>query len=310
MPIPVEPTFNFQDMDIKTFYSFTNVRKVIMENISVNYISVSFEGGYFYAIYTNFYGYLNFTSVHVSTFNITGPGSLASFENCVFQHNSFLHFQSNAIIDINDCVFHSYNHVLHSAIRGLNSTLNLSGSVHFSNNHVVGAAIFLVYTTEEDVDHSDKSHSKLNVNNETFLHFINNTAKCGGAIYVRNIDTTITVGYKVKMNSFENKARKWHHLIHAVSNGCSFLGGAVLLDNSSITTGADVILNFESNYAGQSGGALCLQYQSEIRLSPKTKVMFTSNFAAAHGGALYIEYSTICTNGSTIYFLKNKAKYI
>jgi predicted outer membrane repeat protein len=305
MPMPVEPTFSFQDMVTKKFYSFTNVSKVTMENISVHYISISFEGEYFCATCANFYGYSNFTSVHVSIINITGPGSLALFENCIFQQNSFLHFHY-AMIDIHDSVFHSYNHVIYPAIRGINSTLNLSGSVHIFNNHVVGAVIFLAYTTDsKDVGTSDRSRSTLNIINGAFVHFINNTAKCGGAIYVRN--TAVNVGYKVKMNFFENKARKWHHL-HTESKHCSFLGGAVLLDNSSITTATDVRLHFDSNYAGQNGGALCLQHQSEIRLTPQTEVIFASNFAAAHGGAVYMDYSTIFITGSRIYFHTNRAK--
>ena len=307
MPIPVEPAFSSQDMDCKRFYTFTNVSNLTMKYVSVKYVSVSFEGEYFGVTYSNFYGYSNNTSVnYVSVINITGPGSLAFFEKCVFYQNSFLYFQSNAVIGIHDCVFHSYNHVLYSTIRGLNSTLNISGSVHFFNNHVTGAAIFLTYTTEEDhVDHSDKSESRLNINNGAFVHFINNTAKCGGAIYLRS--TIMNVGSKVNMNFIENKARKWHH-VHTASIGCSFLGGAVLLDNSSITTGTDVRLYFKNNYAGINGGALSLLHQSEIRLNPKTKVVFTSNFAAAHGGAVYMEHSVIHTNGSTIHFYKNRAK--
>ena len=306
MPIPVEPTFRFGDMGYKKFYTLTNVSILTMKNISANYISVSFEGEYFVATYANFFGYSNFTSVHfVSVINITGRGSLALFEKCVFQQNSFLYFQSNAVVDIHDCVFHSYNHVLYSIIRGLNSTLNLSGSVHFFNSHTTGAALFLACTTEEYVDRSHKSQSTLNVNNGAFVHFINNTAKCGGAIYLRN--TTMNVGNKVNMKFIENKARKWHH-VHTASIGCSFLGGAVFLDNSSITTGTDVRLYFKSNYAGLNGGAVSLLHQSEIKLNPKTEVVFISNFAAAHGGAVYIEHSIILTSGSIIHFYKNRAK--
>jgi predicted outer membrane repeat protein len=94
--------------------------------------------------------------------------------------------------------------VIYPAIRGINSTFNLSltGYVHIFNNHVVGAVIFLAQTTDsKDVGTSDRNHSTLNVNNGVFVHFINNTAKCGGAIYVRN--TAINVGYKVKINRFE-----------------------------------------------------------------------------------------------------------
>ena len=300
MPIPTKIAIKTGN---KNFYTFTNVSNVAMKNILVEYISVSFEGEYFGVTNVSFYGYSNFTSVYyISVINITG--SLTLFENCTFQQNSFLHFQSNAVITIHDCVFHSFNHMLYSTIRGLNSTLNLSGSVHFFNNHAVGAAVFLAYTMLEAVDHSYKSRSTLNINNGASVHFINNTAKCGGAFYLRN--TTVNIRNKVVMKLFENRARRWHHVHTSIS--CSFLGGAVLLDNSSVSTGTDVKLHFYNNYAGLNGGAICLLHQSEIRLNSKTEVMFTSNFAAAHGGAIYIDHSSINVINSQIHFHKNRVK--
>ena len=156
MPVLTETVVITQhNMDKQQFYTFTNVINVTVKNISVNCISVSFEGREFSAINAIFYGYANFTSKYVSVINITGS-TLVLFSNCTFQENSFLHFQLNAVITVSDCIFHSYNHVVYSAVRGLNSTLNLSGLVYFINNTigsstgipVCGAAIFLAYSTK------------------------------------------------------------------------------------------------------------------------------------------------------------------
>ena len=136
MPIPTEAAIITRDMGSQLFYTFTNVSNVTITNISISYISVSFKGKDFYETNANFYGYTNFTSLYVSVIIITGSSAL--FDNCTFKKNSFLYYQSNAVITIHDCIFHSYNHVLFPAIIGLNSTLNLSGSVHFINN-IVGS---------------------------------------------------------------------------------------------------------------------------------------------------------------------------
>ena len=306
MPIPTEAAITTQGRDSKHFYTFTNVSNVIATNISVNCVSVSFEGKDFNVTNANFYGYTNFTSPYVSVITITGSSAL--FDNCTFQENSFLHFHSNAVITIHDCIFHSYNHATHSAIRGMNSTLNLSGSVHFINNTLgcptsnytaCGAAINLTHSAESH-DHFYTPQSILNINNEASVHFVNNTADCGGAIYLNN--TAMNIGNKTNIIFCQNKARKKHHeLFNSI-----FVGGAVLLDNSSISTGANAQLLFYNNSAVHDGGALFLLPQSEIRLNSNTVVNFTSNTAATYGGALSLVHSTVYITGNTsVYFLNN-----
>ena len=311
MPIPTEDTVTTRDMGSQHFYTFTNVSNVTMKNISIRCISVSFEGkeSNFNATSVNFYGYTNATSQNVSVIDITG--SLALFDNCTFQENSFLHYQSNAEITIHDCIFHSYNHMLYSAIRGLKSILNLLGSVHFINNtigsstsdyRVCGAAVYLAYDccSTEDKDLFYISRSTLNINDEAFVHFVNNTADCGGAVFLST--TTMNVGNKVNMNFFFNKARKIRPLLIPGN----FWGGAVLLDNSSISTGVNAKLHFVKNFAGWAGGAIGLFSHSEIWLNSNTVVNFTSNVAVNYGGAMSLTYSNIYITGNTsVYFLNN-----
>ena len=311
MPIPTKAAILAQYMGSQHFYKFTNISNVTMKNILINYVSVSFEGKDFYMTNANFYGYTNFTSLYRSVINITGSSAL--FDDCTFQQNSFLHYQSNAVITIHDCTFHSYNHMLHSAISGLNSTLNLSGSVYFINNTVgsptsnypvCGAAIFLSYSSKS-LDHFYIPRSILNINDEASVYFINNTADCGGAIFLCN--TAMNVGNKVNMKFCENKARKWRQVHTIKLVGYYFIGGAVLLDNSYISsTGLNITLHFNNNSAGGSGGAIFLWYQSEIRLNSHTVVTFTSNVATAYGGAISMKHSNIrITSNTVVHFLHN-----
>ena len=122
MPMPKQAIVIAQGISNQQLYVFTNVCNVTVKNVSVSYISIGFKETNFCAINAIFCGHPSFTSSYVSVINITGSSAL--FANCTFQENSFIHFQSNAVISIHDSVFHSYNHVAHSPIVGLNSTLN------------------------------------------------------------------------------------------------------------------------------------------------------------------------------------------
>ena len=196
----------------------------------------------------------------------------------------------------------------------MSSTLNLSGSVHFINNTVgsptseypvCGAAIYLAYTTKHlDNFHKDIPHSILNINDEASVHFVSNTADCGGAVYLKSI--VINIGNKVSMSFCKNKARNWHQ----VSSEYYIFGGAVLLHNSSLSTGANTKLHFNSNFAGAKGGAIYLWYRSEIRLNSNNVVIFTSNVAVNNGGALYMDHSSIKITGNTVVRFHNNTATI
>ena len=301
MPIPTETARIAQDMGSQHLYTFTNVSNVMMRSVSVSYISVSFEGKDFYATNADFCGYTNSTSPSVSMINVTGSSAL--FENCTFQENSLLRYQSNAVITIHDCTFHSYNHVTYSAIRGLNSTLNLSGSLHFINNIVgrqtgehtqCGAVIFLAYNMIQPLNHFHIPRSMLNIDHGASVHFVNNTADCGGAVYLSN--TAVNIGNNVAMNFCDNRVRKRH-----CATECYFDGGAVLLENSSISTETNVKLHFDNNFAEECGGAIAMWLQSEFRLKSNTVVIFTSNVAVGYGGAIYMKGdSNINITGNTV----------
>ena len=310
MPIPTETTFIAQDTGRQLhhhFYTFTNVCDVIIKNVSINYISVNFEGKNFSATNAIFYGFANLTSSYISVINVTGSSAL--FENCTFQENSFLRYQSNAQITIHDSIFHSYNHVVHSPIFGLNSTLNISGVVFFIKNTVgsqksgypaCGAVIYLAYSTEWDLDTYHMPRSILNINSEASVHFINNTADCGGALYLRN--TAINIGNKANLNFCGNTARNKRQLQLPYFY---FIGGAAVLTNSSLNTGANVKLLFYNNFASHGGGAVFVGVGSKITLSSNTVAIFASNIVVESGGAIELYRSKININGDSVVYIYN-----
>ena len=146
--------------------------------------------------------------------------------------------------------------------------------------------------------YTKKKKKILNINNEASVHFVNNTADCGGAVYLSN--TAMNIGNNVDIHFCENKARKWHQ-VHRI--GYNFVGGAVILDNSSLSTGPNAKLHFNSNSAGLAGGAVLLWFQSEIRLSSNTTVNFTSNVATDHGGAISMRQAKISITGDSVVHL-------
>ena len=326
MPLPTKLSPNPQDKGKRT-YTFMNVSNVRIENITINYISVSFEGKYckFIAQNVDFHGYISSTSPLLSIINITG--SQALLDNCTFQHNSFIALRSSAELTINDCTFHSYNHVMYSAIGGINSTLILSGTVYFINNTVgspsrdgptCGGVIFLM----PNIFNSVFPQSILNISRQSCVYFINNTADYGGALCLNH--TAMNVGIKVTMTFHGNKARDKNY--GYVGN--TGYGGAILLRTSSIThsntcfsDGAihalshsnyialnkNSILHFIDNTA-TFGGAISMHWSSNMEINCNASIHFTNNIAHTHGGAIFIDdTSHFPIRNGLLYFVNNYA---
>ena len=115
-------------------YIFTNVSNLVIKEMSIYNISLSFEGNgcKFSTQNVNFRGYVGSVSPFVPVINISN--SQALLDDCSFACNSFVLLNSNAKLTINDCIFHSYNHTMQSAIIGENSMLTLAGTVQFTSN--------------------------------------------------------------------------------------------------------------------------------------------------------------------------------
>ena len=332
MALPAKVSPNPQDKGNCT-YTFMNVSNMRIENITINYISVSFEGKYckFIAQNVDFHGYISSTSPLISVINITG--SQALLDNCTFQHNSFIALRSSAELTINDCMFHSYNHVMYSAIGGKNSTLILSGTLYFINNTVgspahdgpaCGGVIFLTSSTHGHSTFFNTvfPQSILNVSGQSCVYFINNTADLGGALCLNH--TAMNVGIKATMTFHGNKARDTNY--GYVRN--TGYGGAILLRTSSITNsntcfsdGAILMLS-QSNYIAPNtnsivyfidntatiGGAISMHWSSNIQINCNASIHFINNIAHTQGGATFIDdTSHFPIRNGFLYFVNNYA---
>ena len=85
-------------------YRFANVITVRIEDVIIFFISLNFIGknSTFEVEYVDFYGYSGFSSSLVSVINITN--SQAVLKDCTFQHNCFIRIQSNAVLQVSNCI--------------------------------------------------------------------------------------------------------------------------------------------------------------------------------------------------------------
>ena len=284
-------------------YIFTSVSNVRIINATIYFVSISFRGEncIFEAKHVDYHGYIQSWSPMVSVINITG--SEATLEDCTFQNNCFIRLQSQSILTISDCIFHSYNHVVHSAIAVDNSTLKLSGIVSFINNTVgsdqryfaCGGVILFNY--DYGIYKKFKVPiSAFNISARADVSFINNSStSLGGALYLRS--TAMSINNDVNMILTHN---------HFATFG---LGGAMFITQSTVTVKTGVLLLITRNNAYQ-GGAIYLQ-ESSIFLSGHNEVLFASNTALTGGGAIYMESkNNISVDAhSKLMFYKNSANH-
>ncbi len=264
-------------------YIFTSVSNVRIINATIYFISISFVGKncIFEAKHVDYHGYIGSLSPMVSVINITG--SEATLKDCTFQNNCFIRLQSQGTVTISDSIFHSYNHVVHSAIAVDNSTLKLSGTVSFINNtvgsiqygSVCGGAILFSsgYSTYKNVP-----ISAFNISARANVSFINNSAtSCGGALYLRS--TAMSINSDVNMTLT-------HNHVATPSYYSVGIGGAMFIKQSTATVKTGVLLLITRNNAYR-GGAIYLQ-ESSIFLSGHNEVLFANNTAHVGGGAIYM----------------------
>ena len=284
-------------------YIFTNISNVRIENATIYFISVSFEGKncLFEAKHVDFHGYIGFLSPLVSVINVTG--SEATLNDCTFQSNCFIRLQPHAILTVSDCMFSSYKHSVHSAIVVDNSTIKISGTVSFINNTVgndqyysaCGGAISFNsgYSYDEPVP-----YSVFIISTGANVSFINNTAmRCGGALYLRS--TVMRVNMNVNMTLIGNNV--------ATSYNALGTGGAMYIEQGQVTVKKALLL-FVNSFAYQ-GGAMFL-FKSSIFINEYNKVRFVNNTALTGGGAIYLRSASDISvdSYSTLVFHNNSAR--
>ena len=331
MPIPTEVPPDPKNIGNRT-YIFTDVSKVRIENATIYFISLSFEGKncLFGVKHVDFHGYIGSMSPMVSVINVTG--SETSLKDCTFQNNCFVRLQSHAMLTVSDCTFCSYKHAVHSAVALDNSTIKLSGIVSFVNNtvgndqyySVCGGAISLnsgynIYKPVPD--------SVFIISAGAHVRFINNTAiRCGGALYFRstimivNMDVNMTLtgnnvatGYNVLGTGgamyIEQSQVTVNRALLLFVNSFAYQGGAMFLSNSSIIIYEYNKVRLVNNTALTGGGAICLYSASHISVDEHSTLVFRNN-SARRGGALYFIQSGSLRVGSDSYikFSYNFAK--
>ena len=268
------------------------MHKVRIENATVKFISLSFQGEncLFEAKFENFYGYIGPMSAMVSVINITRSRGI--LKNCTFQHNCFIRVQSSAVLTISesDCTFHSYNHAVHSAVALDNSTIELAGNISFINNtvgddyivnytSVCGAAISLNsgYGFYEHVP-----NSVFNITGRAYVLFYNNrAASCGGAVYMKS--TVMSINMNATMIFKGNVVINRHHHLR---------GGAMYIEQSLLLV-RKAEVHFSNNFIlGTGYGGAFFQIESNVNISDHAKVSFVNNTALPQGGAVFLSTSS------------------
>ena len=338
-------SLNPQDKGNHT-YTFTNVSNVTIENAIINYISVTLEGQNcnFVAQNVDFHGCVSSMTHLVSVIDIID--SQALLDNCTFQHNSFIVLHSSAGVTINDCTFHSYDHV-YSAIRGINSTLTLSGTVYFINNTVgrrhyksiCGGAV-LLKKSNMTIGGNASLHFSNNCNSggsggavhmwhnsaivldaNATAYFINNTAMSGGAmcmlsstieinnaaIYFIN-NTSLSQGGAVSIRDGHFSVKK-HSVLYFLNNSAIHeAGGGIFMSSGSISISYHADVRFINNSATLQGGGIYQSSGVDISVSKNSNLSFYNN-SARQGGALYLLPSATVELGSKsiTLFINNSA---
>ena len=310
----VVPTRDPANDDSNRKYIFANVSNVIIEELTINNISVDFEGSgcRLYGKKVSFSGPIGPTLPLISVINITGYHAL--FDACTFQHNTFVRLQSGAELAIKDSEFHSYNHVDHSAISGFDGcTVILSGVVSFANNTVdsstntyvtCGGVMFLAPAAS--IVNSDKCCGLvLNVSQDANIHFTNNTADCGGALCLAS--TKMNVGSRANLILHQNKVREYRYIIMNDSMYYYyFFGGAILAVMCDITIGESTNIQISSNIAHYSGG-IYLWRNSSLIVYRNAVIKSVNNTAYSLGGAIFLEQSHLSITDAVLQFQNNTA---
>ena len=132
----------------------------------------------------NLYGYPSINE-SLSFISITGRGSQALLDNCIFKENCFVRNYFSDEIFVSNRTFQSYGHQLYSIITALFSVVTLAGNVNFTDSiiginpsmHSSGTAVSL-QTIHPEIK------SSLNITTGAIVYFVDLTCSdYGGAVY-------------------------------------------------------------------------------------------------------------------------------
>ena len=307
-----------------TIIQFFNISFVNITTLTMICPSINLEDSHITVNNSSLYGYKS-TEGSLSFINITGIGSQAVLDNCIFKENCFIVSNSSNGIVVSNSIFQSYRHQIHSIILALSSVVTLTENVNFTNSitgtnrhmNSSGTAVFLRTT------HSELKSSLIITAGAT-VYFVNLACNnCGGAVYGEN-GVILSIGVEAKVVFMQNVAYSGgavclkngtivvgiesnvvftYNLVHNNNND----GGAIWLSNGALHIDADASLSFSHNSAVINGGAVKL-INGELIISANANLNFINN-SALGGGAVFLENLTILVDTDTIHFYNNRGMW-
>ena len=293
------------DKSLQT-YTFTNVSFVRIENVAINPVSIAVRGDTSKFIANNAYFYSNESPESTSTIILNT--SQAFLYKCTLQNKVFVKLYSVSTLLIKNCTFQSCCDHEQSAVLVDNSTVYLSESVFFIHNSKsrYGAAIY------------SRHESIINITKGAYVHFINNSANSGGAVYM--LHTVLEISENANVSLVGNQANggsggaifSEHSMIiirknatFGLVNNTAKYGGAIKLTITHFPVYANSLINFIGNSA-ESGGAIHMWSSSTITLSNNATGYFSNNICSTQGGAIFVGYfSSVSINHSRLYLNDN-----
>ena len=267
----------------ESFFTFTNIKKMEIDNLTINVLSIGFKGVNCHLMIrkSNLRGYSGFRTSLVSVLNITH--SITSLVNCTLKQNIFVRTTALGVLTLKNCLVERYNHATHSAIQIINSTIVLSGNVQFINNVPV-----------EFAEHSlcggvlRMSDSNLYIKKAANVSFTSNVASVyGGAVYAEDC----------RINIFGN--------LLFINNSAGWEGGAIYMFSSTINLKTNAMVKFLNNSSPHAGAISMIQSQFDVE---NAHLSFLRNSAKSDGGALQLHSSNLnISNSSFVDFIDNSA---
>ena len=308
-------------MSYCTIIQFFNVSLVEIGNLIMNCPAIILKNGIIKVKSSILNGNKD-TMEFLSFINITGRGSQALLDNCMFKENCFVESDCSDGITVSNSTFQSYRHQTNSIILALSSTISLTGNVNFTDSVVgispslgVGTAVLLRTTSTYP-----ELKSSLNITTGATVYCFNLTSNSvGGALYGEN--AMIHIGANVKAVFMYNAVESdscWYGGAVYIKNGMitvgaesnvtfmynsAYDGGAMWLSNATLIVDSEANLEFSHNYANISGGAILL-INGELIIKANANLNFSNN-SAIYGGALVLRESTANVNTNSVLFYSN-----
>ena len=305
-----------------TIIQFFNISSVNITTLTMRCPAINLRESHITVESSSLHGYPGIEE-SLSFINIAGRGSQAFLDNCSFKENCFVTSNFGDDIIVSNSTFQSYRHQINSIIMSFSSVVALTGNVNFTNSikgintslNSSGTAVFLKNTYPE-------LKPSLNITAGATVYFVNLTCSwAGGAVYGEN--GMIHIGAKAKVVFMHNVADRWGGAVyltngintigkksnvHFTNNSAAYDGGAIYIINGVLNIDTDASLIFSHSYAGLDSGAVRLQ-NGELNISTNAMLNFSNNFSFNAGGALYLVNAIIHvdTQSDTVYFFNNKA---